>query len=196
MGEGAAVSSPPPRPARSRYAERRELSRFGPARHAGQVAGDGLVRRARRGGRHRLRGFQRRQARSSGGRSTPGGRCSPGAASASTASPPGSPVTPIIEDNGDPPAAARTSSRRSRCPFADGEAAEQAEVLAFLASLAASYVNGQVIWSDGGYLAGVECRLSTSTAASAWLDRRSIPRGRAWPSYVALGGPGRGPGWL
>jgi enoyl-[acyl-carrier-protein] reductase (NADH) len=32
---------------------------------------------------------------------------------------------------------------------------EQAEVLAFLNSSAASYVSGQILWVDGGYMAGV-----------------------------------------
>lgn len=67
---------------------------------------------------------------------------------------PGITATPIIED-----------TRRSRgdafleaIPMPLGRLAEpreQAEVLAFLGSSAASYVNGQVIWSDGGYMAGV-----------------------------------------
>lgn len=67
---------------------------------------------------------------------------------------PGITATPIIED-----------TRRSRgdafleaIPMPLGRMAEpreQAEVLAFLGSPAASYVSGQVIWSDGGYMAGV-----------------------------------------
>jgi hypothetical protein len=32
---------------------------------------------------------------------------------------------------------------------------EQAEVLAFLGSPLASYVSGQLVWADGGYMAGV-----------------------------------------
>lgn len=67
---------------------------------------------------------------------------------------PGLTATPILED-----------SRRSRgdafleaIPKPLGRIArpdEQARVLAFLGSDDASYVNGQVVWVDGGYMAGV-----------------------------------------
>lgn len=67
---------------------------------------------------------------------------------------PGITETPIIED-----------TRRSRgddflkaIPMPLGRTAdprEQAEVLAFLGSSAASYVSGQVVWVDGGYIGGV-----------------------------------------
>jgi NAD(P)-dependent dehydrogenase (short-subunit alcohol dehydrogenase family) len=67
---------------------------------------------------------------------------------------PGTTQTPIIE-----------ATRRSRgdafleaIPMPLGRLAqprEQAEVLSFLGSPAASYVCGQVLWTDGGYLGGV-----------------------------------------
>lgn len=68
---------------------------------------------------------------------------------------PGITETPIIEDT----IRSRGEDFLDAIPMPLGRMAkprEQAEVLAFLASPAASYVSGQVIWADGGYLAGVE----------------------------------------
>jgi NAD(P)-dependent dehydrogenase (short-subunit alcohol dehydrogenase family) len=67
---------------------------------------------------------------------------------------PGVTETPIIEDT----IRSRGEEFLKAIPMPLGRMAaprEQAEILAFLASPAASYVNGQVIWADGGYLAGV-----------------------------------------
>ena len=67
---------------------------------------------------------------------------------------PGVTRTPIIEDT----IRSRGEDFLKTIPMPLGRMAaprEQAEVLVFLASPAASYVNGQVIWPDGGYLAGV-----------------------------------------
>ena len=79
---------------------------------------------------------------------------------------PGITLTPIIED-----------TRRSRgdafleaIPMPLGrmaEAREQAEVLAFLGSPAASYLSGQVLWVDGGYMAGVASGQIESATGSA-----------------------------
>jgi NAD(P)-dependent dehydrogenase (short-subunit alcohol dehydrogenase family) len=67
---------------------------------------------------------------------------------------PGVTETPIIEDT----IRSRGEDFLKAIPMPLGRMAtprEQAEVLVFLASPAASYVSGQVIWSDGGYMAGV-----------------------------------------
>ncbi|MFT3864970.1 MAG: coniferyl-alcohol dehydrogenase [Solirubrobacterales bacterium] len=67
---------------------------------------------------------------------------------------PGITETPIIEDT----LRSRGEEFLKAIPMPLGRMAkprEQAEVLVFLAGPAASYVSGQVIWPDGGYLAGV-----------------------------------------
>ncbi len=67
---------------------------------------------------------------------------------------PGITDTPIIADT----RRARGDSFLDAIPMPLGrisEPIEQAEVLAFLGSPAASYLSGQVIWTDGGYMAGV-----------------------------------------
>jgi NAD(P)-dependent dehydrogenase (short-subunit alcohol dehydrogenase family) len=67
---------------------------------------------------------------------------------------PGVTQTPIIEDT----IRSRGEDFLKAIPMPLGRMAaprEQAEVLVFLASPAASYVSGQIIWPDGGYLAGV-----------------------------------------
>jgi NAD(P)-dependent dehydrogenase (short-subunit alcohol dehydrogenase family) len=67
---------------------------------------------------------------------------------------PGITKTPIIEDT----IRSRGEDYLKAIPMPLGRMAaprEQAEVLVFLASPAASYVSGQVIWPDGGYMAGV-----------------------------------------
>ncbi len=67
---------------------------------------------------------------------------------------PGTTATPIIEDV----IRSRGEEFLKAIPMPLGRMAaprEQAEVLVFLASPAASYLSGQVIWPDGGYLAGV-----------------------------------------
>lgn len=67
---------------------------------------------------------------------------------------PGVTETPIIEDT----IRSRGEDFLKAIPMPLGRMAaprEQAEVLVFLAGPAASYVSGQVIWPDGGYLAGV-----------------------------------------
>ena len=67
---------------------------------------------------------------------------------------PGLTATPIIEDT----IRSRGEEFLKTIPMPLGRIAqprEQAEVLAFLAGPAASYVSGQVIWLNGGYLAGV-----------------------------------------
>ncbi|WP_454791213.1 coniferyl-alcohol dehydrogenase [Mycolicibacterium lutetiense] len=53
------------------------------------------------------------------------------------------------------------------------EAAEQAAVLAFLGSAAASYVTGQVIWADGGILAQRESALVDAVQDTAAEGQRS-----------------------
>ncbi|WP_109749615.1 coniferyl-alcohol dehydrogenase, partial [Mycolicibacterium conceptionense] len=55
----------------------------------------------------------------------------------------------------------------------NSEAAEQASVLAFLGSPAASYVTGQVIWADGGILAQREAALVDAVAGTADTEQRS-----------------------
>ncbi|MGI5200192.1 coniferyl-alcohol dehydrogenase [Spirillospora sp. CA-108201] len=83
---------------------------------------------------------------------------------------PGLTETPILAD-----------SRRARGDaFLDGipmplgrvaEPAEQAAVLAFASSPGASYLNGQVLWVDGGYMAGVETgRFPNTTGAAGKAD--------------------------
>lgn len=79
---------------------------------------------------------------------------------------PGLTETPILAD-----------SRRARgAAFLDGipmplgrvaEPAEQASVLAFVNSPGASYLNGQVLWVDGGYMAGVETGRYPNTTGAA-----------------------------
>jgi NAD(P)-dependent dehydrogenase (short-subunit alcohol dehydrogenase family) len=67
---------------------------------------------------------------------------------------PGITATPIIEDS----RRARGDAFLDAIPLPLGRLAEpreQAEVLAFLGSPAASYLSGQVVWVDGGYMAGV-----------------------------------------
>jgi NAD(P)-dependent dehydrogenase (short-subunit alcohol dehydrogenase family) len=67
---------------------------------------------------------------------------------------PGVTKTPIIEDT----IRSRGEDYLKAIPMPLGRMAEpreQAEVLVFLAGPAASYVNGEVIWPDGGYRAGV-----------------------------------------
>jgi NAD(P)-dependent dehydrogenase (short-subunit alcohol dehydrogenase family) len=67
---------------------------------------------------------------------------------------PGITETPIIEDS----RRARGDDFLDAIPMPLGRVAqprEQAEVLAFLNSPAASYVSGQILWADGGYMAGV-----------------------------------------
>ncbi len=71
---------------------------------------------------------------------------------------PGTTATPIIEDT----RRARGDDFLKAIPMPLGRLAEpreQAEVLAFLNSPAASYVSGQVLWVDGGYLGGVAAGL-------------------------------------
>ncbi|MUL83321.1 MULTISPECIES: coniferyl-alcohol dehydrogenase [unclassified Mycolicibacterium] len=53
------------------------------------------------------------------------------------------------------------------------EAAEQASVLVFLGSAAASYVTGQVIWADGGILAQRESTLVDAVEDIADTEQRS-----------------------
>jgi NAD(P)-dependent dehydrogenase (short-subunit alcohol dehydrogenase family) len=67
---------------------------------------------------------------------------------------PGITMTPIIEDT----IRSRGEDYLKGIPMPLGRMAEpreQAEVLVFLAGPAAGYVSGQVIWPDGGYMAGV-----------------------------------------
>ncbi|MER7274648.1 coniferyl-alcohol dehydrogenase [Dactylosporangium sp. NPDC000244] len=67
---------------------------------------------------------------------------------------PGLTATPILDAS----RAARGEAFLDAIPKPLGrlaEPGEQAAVLAFLGSTDASYVSGQVIWADGGYLAGV-----------------------------------------
>ncbi|WP_238010604.1 coniferyl-alcohol dehydrogenase [Dactylosporangium sp. AC04546] len=67
---------------------------------------------------------------------------------------PGLTATPILEAS----RASRGEAFLDAIPKPLGrvaEPAEQAAVLAFLGSADARYVSGQVIWADGGYLAGV-----------------------------------------
>jgi NAD(P)-dependent dehydrogenase (short-subunit alcohol dehydrogenase family) len=67
---------------------------------------------------------------------------------------PGITATPIIEDS----RRARGDAFLDAIPMPLGRLAaprEQAEVLAFLGSPLAAYVSGQVVWVDGGYMAGV-----------------------------------------
>ncbi|TDC58792.1 SDR family oxidoreductase [Actinomadura sp. KC345] len=83
---------------------------------------------------------------------------------------PGLTETPILAD-----------SRRARGDaFLDGipmplgrvaEPSEQASVLAFVGSPDASYLNGQVLWVDGGYMAGVQTgRFADTTGAAGRGD--------------------------
>lgn len=84
---------------------------------------------------------------------------------------PGTTSTPIIED-----------VRRSRgddflkaIPMPLGRLAEpreQAEILVFLGSPAASYLSGQVLWADGGYMAGVTSGQLQSATGSAGPARK------------------------
>lgn len=91
---------------------------------------------------------------------------------------PGITETPIIED-----------TRRSRgdafldaIPMPLGRTAkpeEQATVLAFLNSGDASYVSGQVVWADGGYMAGVAVgRFENSTGSVGPARPQSATDGR------------------
>jgi NAD(P)-dependent dehydrogenase (short-subunit alcohol dehydrogenase family) len=67
---------------------------------------------------------------------------------------PGTTETPIIADT----RRARGNGFLDAIPMPLGRLAEpeeQAEVIAFFGSPAASYVNGQVLWVDGGYMGGV-----------------------------------------
>jgi NAD(P)-dependent dehydrogenase (short-subunit alcohol dehydrogenase family) len=67
---------------------------------------------------------------------------------------PGITQTPIIEDS----RRARGDGFLDAIPMPAGRMAqprEQAEVLAFLGSPLAGYVSGQIVWADGGYMAGV-----------------------------------------
>lgn len=67
---------------------------------------------------------------------------------------PGITQTPIIQDT----IRSRGEDFLKAVPMPLGRMAEpreQAEVLAFLGSPAASYLSGQVLWVDGGYMAGV-----------------------------------------
>jgi NAD(P)-dependent dehydrogenase (short-subunit alcohol dehydrogenase family) len=70
---------------------------------------------------------------------------------------PGVTETPILEDS----RAALGQDALDRIPKPLGrvaEAAEQAAVLVFLGSPAAGYVNGEVIWADGGNVSGRHAR--------------------------------------
>jgi len=89
---------------------------------------------------------------------------------------PGTTETPIIE-----------ATRRSRgdaflqaIPMPLGRLAEpreQAEVLAFLNSPAASYVSGQVLWVDGGYMAGLATgRLEDRTGSVGTVTPQPLRR--------------------
>lgn len=67
---------------------------------------------------------------------------------------PGITATPIIADT----IASRGKDFLDAIPMPLGriaEAEEQASVLAFLGSQRASYLTGQILWVDGGYMAGV-----------------------------------------
>lgn len=55
----------------------------------------------------------------------------------------------------------------------NSEAAEQASLLVFLGSPAASYVTGQVIWADGGILAQREAALVDAVDDTADTEQRS-----------------------
>ncbi|MGI5183533.1 coniferyl-alcohol dehydrogenase [Dactylosporangium sp. CA-152071] len=85
---------------------------------------------------------------------------------------PGLTATPILDAS----RAARGDAFLEAIPKPLGRIAEpeeQASVLAFLNSDDASYVSGQVIWADGGYLAGV---------ATGQLPHRTGSVGTAAPS--------------
>jgi hypothetical protein len=55
------------------------------------------------------------------------------------------------------------------------DAAEQASVLAFMNSADASYISGQVLWVDGGYLAGVATDQLPHATGSAGAPPASPP---------------------
>jgi NAD(P)-dependent dehydrogenase (short-subunit alcohol dehydrogenase family) len=78
---------------------------------------------------------------------------------------PGTTETPIIADT----RRARGDAFLDAIPMPLGrlaEPAEQAEVLAFVNSPAASYLSGQVLWVDGGYMGGVTAGLLENCTGS------------------------------
>jgi NAD(P)-dependent dehydrogenase (short-subunit alcohol dehydrogenase family) len=85
---------------------------------------------------------------------------------------PGTTETPIIEAT----RRARGDAFLDAIPMPLGRLAqprEQAEVLAFLGSPAASYVCGQVLWADGGYLGAVaagQLEMATGSVGPATPD--------------------------
>lgn len=78
---------------------------------------------------------------------------------------PGTTETPIIADT----RRARGDAFLDAIPMPLGrfaEPVEQAEVLAFVNSPAASYLSGQVLWVDGGYMGGVTAGLLENVTGS------------------------------
>lgn len=85
---------------------------------------------------------------------------------------PGITSTPIIEAT----RAARGDAFLEAIPMPLGRMAEpreQAEVLAFLGSAAASYVSGQIVWVDGGYSAAVAIGQFEDVTGSAGTAARA-----------------------